>query len=799
MSVTLDGRLLTEGDHADYTFDASNASITFGPQSIPPSGSVVIAEFERSQDDYRRTLAGTSWGWTSASRKSSNRLEWSWEADDPDAPLFGELTAAQRSVLANDADGRVAVPAYEYRGVNDGDYDLNVTANGDSAFVYVGPGNGQWRVGFEYVGVSKGRYRHLAESAYEYVGPGNGSFEPVSTLGAPRSLMTVGEAYRFEGTSLGSFQGSVYGMAVDPNRLGGNTTRWLSSHHAGWSARPFDRRGLDNLRIDWWHTDAAIESGRSADDVVRFANAWKLRDTQFDSSRSEYQLAASTSSGRPVATSIESAFLQSGDLDAIRWDARTELRPLRSVRLQAGWDERRMRSAMQHGRGTDRLWGYLSSARWGHEGLSFTLRWREQHLRDSARVFDQQPEYLSDKSAELGVRRVRLTYRWRDSFDTLGVRQRLREVEVAAPLDWHPAISGDLSVARGEEAIAASEFHPYYRGRLDGSWRPASTATVHAELDLAYTRTGSEREVYLPTRPGQGQYRLERGEYVPDAHGDFRRVVGRSDDVQVSSYDGHQILSLLWRPTIRQWRWSFESRRDRLGRHDPNQFKPLTWLAPWTAADWASAPGARAERHDFHRIGVRPDTHTEVAVDYTADRTVFGIDAVRDRRDRFGATLKRHMTTMLFVEMSMELEQRRRDGGLATTVDADGTTQRLTLGGRAHRRIDWSLEGRRRIDHDHDADNAVRLLGLRPRLQASMGPLNVLLETDATWVNAETRLRTLSALLAEGRPAGFSLVEFCEVRWQLPGQVSLRSRFHADVREHEHDRWRWDVSTVARF
>ena len=72
VSVTLDGRLLTEGDHADYTFDASNASITFGPQSIPPSGSVVIAEFERSQDDYRRTLAGTSWGWTSASRKSGH-------------------------------------------------------------------------------------------------------------------------------------------------------------------------------------------------------------------------------------------------------------------------------------------------------------------------------------------------------------------------------------------------------------------------------------------------------------------------------------------------------------------------------------------------------------------------------------------------------------------------------------------------------------------------------------------------------------------------------------------------------
>lgn len=797
--ITLDGRRLREGADDDFTFDASTSSISFGPRSLPSIGSVVIAEFERSQDEYHRTLAGSSWGWTGQDSHVANRLEWNWEADDPDAPLLGELTAAQRSILAQDADGRVAVPAYELRGSNEGDYGLTVRGDDDTVFVYIGPGNGQWRVGFEYVGPDKGRYRHLAESAYEYVGVGNGSYEPISTLGAPRSLMTVGESFRLDATPLGSFDGTWYGVAADPNRLAGDNTTLTSSHHTRWSAHAVPADHVDNLQVDWWRTEASMERGRSADDLVRFTNAWNLRDARFDSSRSEYQVRVSSKTTRPIFTSVESAMLRSGSLSGVRWDANAGARPFSSLTLRAGWTERHAQDGNIAPEQPQRLWEYRSSARWKHGPIGFMLTWREQHLHDSTRVFDQQPQYFSDKSAAVSVSHVRLEYRWRDSFDSLKVRQRLREIVLSAPLTWHRNLDGDLVVARGVEARGASGFSPYYRGRLDGSWRPVATATIRAEMDLAYTRSGSEQEIYLPTRPGQGQYRFERGEYVPDAHGDYRRVVARSDDASVSSYDGHQLLSAAWRPTIGNWRWSFETRRDRVGRHDPNQFRPLIWLAPWTGADWDSAPGARAERHEFHRASVRPDEMTEAGVDWTADRSVFGIDGVRDRRDRVGATLKRHLTGSFFVEGDWEYERREREGGASLAVTADGSTQRLTVGGRAHGRVNWSLEGRRRVDREQFSANTIRLLGLRPRVQGSLGPLNVLLETDGTWVHAELPAPTLSALLAEGRPPGFSLTEFCEVRWQLPGQVSLRSRFHADVRDLDSDRWRWEVSTVARF
>ncbi|MBD3298477.1 MAG: hypothetical protein GF341_07480, partial [candidate division Zixibacteria bacterium] len=731
--VTKDGERLTEGAEADYTFDIATGAITFAPDAVPDAGSIVIVEYERALDAYRRTLAGASWTTGQSDSRFQNNVTANWEADNPGQPLFGELSDEQRSVLSQSTDGSVAVPAYEYHGNNDGDYDLNLTANGDTVFTYVGPGNGDWRVSFEYVGAGQGRYRHLAEDAFEYVGEGDGSYEAVTTLGAPRAFMTVSESVHLSKTALGSFDAQWHGFIDDPNRFAANNTQVKSNHHLGWSTGgASNNHKADRLHLDWWRQEAISERTRAVDDFGRFSNAWQLRESLFDESRNEYQVRASSSSERALHATVESGVMTAPSLDALRWSVATTAQPTTHLTTQAGWAQR-IGQSTDHNTNDHDSWRELStSVDYIHGSWSLNSQWSQRDLTNEQHTFTRGPLYVSKKTVGLGYTSAQLEYQWIDSYDSLDARHRTRELSFSTPLDVAPSLDGRMLVARGEQSFASGEFAPYYRGRLDGGWHPHPNAAINAQMDLAYTRSGLEQEVYLPTRPGQGQYRLERGEYVPDAHGDYRRVVSRTNQTGSASYEGRQTIFGHWRPTVAGWRWALELRRDRLARHDPNQFAALTWLAPWTAYTWNPAAGARAERHDFHRLTARPNNRTEMSVDWTSDRTVFGLDRVHNNRDRFGSVIRHDLSNHLYVEAGGDLEMRERSGGIGLAVDAEATTMRFTVGGTPQTMITWSLEGRRRTDDDRVSNVNVRLLGVRPRAQAGFGAITLLVESDLT-------------------------------------------------------------------
>jgi hypothetical protein len=305
--------------------------------------------------------------------------------------------------------------------------------------------------------------------------------------------------------------------------------------------------------------------------------------------------------------------------------------------------------------------------------------------------------------------------------------------------------------------------------------------------------------VYLPTRPGEGQYRLERGEYIPDINGDHRRVLTTDELQSISAYDGRQQLIASWRPTFAGWRWTLESRNQRIARHNSEEFRPVQWLAPWTAASWAPAPGSRGERHGYHRINARHPGGDEVTLDYDLMHATESANSARDLRDRIGAALRRPILANWYLEGRVERETRRRTGATAATVDATARTWRGTLGGTPRTGLSASVEGRHRTDHDQATGRTVRLTGLRPRVQVSRGGFGLNIDNDCTWVSTPDDQPAFSALLAEGRPMGFSLQESVEARWQLPGRITLRSRLFADVRESGADRWRLELETIARF
>jgi hypothetical protein len=425
--------------------------------------------------------------------------------------------------------------------------------------------------------------------------------------------------------------------------------------------------------------------------------------------------------------------------------------------------------------------------------------WREDRLENPGRLFEPAPGMAAARWISLGRGRAVTEYRWENVCDSTATTRRTREWSVATSLDFHSASRGRLTIARGVQAIANRSYSPYYRGQLTEHWQPAAAVSIDADWRLIHGSSGARREVYLPTSPGQGQYRLERGEYVPDAHGDYRRVLAQSDDLNRDTYDGEQRLSWSWRPDLGGWRWVFESQWERRAQYDPARFRPGVWLTPWTGRGLAILYGARSEQRDRVRITAQPDQFTEISADWVKNGAFVEGANQNQVLDQFRLSARRHFTKSLYLQGGVEQENRTRAAAGPAGISARATTMTATLGAAHSAGINWSVEGRRRAEYESVADNSVLLWGIRPLIHTVIGSLTILMETDCAWVLSQRPDRTLSALLAEGRPQGFSLTEFCELRIQLPGRITMKSRLDADLRQSGPDRWRWELETTAAF
>ncbi len=808
VTVWFDGHRLREGQSAEYVFDPSQNAITFNPRVTIAPQSVAVVEYEETLDAYQRTLLGADWSWAGSAKRVHNQLSVRWQGDDPQRPLLGRLTESQRQALAGNSGGQITIPASTYSGGGRGDYRLDFLTGGDSVFVYAGPGNGDWRVGFEWVGVNRGRYRHLAESAYEYVGPEKGAFEPTTTLGAPRSDMRVAESVDVGMNRFGRLDGLWLGSFEDANRFSSVAPRLSSSHRLAWTLATGDSDSLPaadgavpprQLRFEWRRVRGGEHGDLPVDDLSRFAGTWGLASRLYDSSRSEYQVSASADPAAFVRTETEAGLMQFSGSRVWRAGASTTVQFLKQLSGNLTWRQHaawRRQSVNQSADDRSALATHLTAT---PGPFRMTIGWQEDRRENSHRLFEPVPAVVITRWIEAGRGSVLAQYRWETSRDSTQIPpRRTREWSLTAPLDLRDVSHGQMTLARGEQSVGQDNYSPYYSGQLSERWDPSPALTVSADLRLLYGRAGTQQEVYLPTPPGQGQYRLERGEYVPDVHGDYRRVVSMSDDAERSAYDSRQRLSGTWRFQTDGWRWTIESLRERQALHDPKEFRPGVWFIPWTDLGWALAFGARAEQRDYHSITARPNDAMEWIADWTGDRSIFGAGP-RQMHDQFGLRARQRISPSLFIQTAAEFETRHRDAVYGAAVYSEGSVLHVTVGGAGQSQWDWSVEARRRSEREHHVNGAPALWGLRPRVRVSYGPLSALMETDGTWVKANQAQGRLSPLLAEGRPAGFSLTEFCEVRYQLRGHLMLTSRLNADMRQHGADRWQWELETTATF
>jgi hypothetical protein len=802
-SVWLGGRRLSEGTDADYTLDLSRGALKLSPRLRIDQNAVLVVEYQQALADYQRTLAGSTWRWNRPDQKLGNSLSLSWEADDPSQPLFGALTAAQRQILASAVDGHAVLGAYEHTSGNDGEYRLDIRGN-DSVFVYAGPGNGSWHVRFAWVGEGKGSYRHLVDDAYEYAGPGGGGYSPTLSLDAPRARFVADESMHWQSRGLGSLEADWQGVGDDPNRLSTGNATFASNHRLQWKQNWHDSLGAATLT---WHRqgvadDVVSSEAKSYSDLTTFAQAWQMRSTVFAEKHDEIAASFATPLSPWLSLAGEGGRWSATGLAARRGAVNLSLMPSKDLSFAASV-HRRWVDGSTAGNADAR--GYEATGRLGNTSLMADAGWREEDLSDSARQFESTTQYGSTRWIGAHALGLDLRNEWR-LYREYGANtgERVRELSLTAPASVLCAQSGSgLALVRGERQVGAGGMTPYYGGRLNSQWRPTSRLQFSAQIQLTQLHAGAQREVYLPTRLGQGDYRLERGEYIPDPQGDYRRTIVEDEDATEAVYDGSRQLTVNWRPEFGGWHWTVDLSRRLDARYAPVVFSPAQWLLPWASEPEAIAPGARLSQHDDHRVSVQPRRQTRLSLTLSSDRQTIpqqgsSAGGYDERSRRIESEWREDLTSIAYVSFGGQFQTQARRGVMVAPLDADARALRATIGVNPQTGMGFSVETRRRIDRDFTLTNHIALWGIRPSTRLHRGMLSASLTGDFTWVVANQAL-LLSPLLAEGRPQGFSMTESAEVNMQLPSRLSVLLRLSGDQRRAEADRWRMYMETVARF
>ncbi len=190
--IWLDGRPLVRGVDADYEIDYLLGEITFSPAITITSRSRIEADFEYLDENYRQDFVAGGAMYGDSSSMLQTRIDFVRQSDSENDPVQYNLSPDDISVLSAAGDHvSMAVKSGVVKADSgQGDYDAEITGS-DTIYIYVGKGNGGYRVSFSFMGQGKGDYRYLGGGVYEYVSDGGGEYLPVVKIPLPESISAL--------------------------------------------------------------------------------------------------------------------------------------------------------------------------------------------------------------------------------------------------------------------------------------------------------------------------------------------------------------------------------------------------------------------------------------------------------------------------------------------------------------------------------------------------------------------------------------------------------------------------------
>lgn len=775
VQVWLDGTLMEEGSQSDFTVDYPLGGILFTGKRPIDSRTRIEIDFEPLAADYRQELAQTIARFEAPDSSVLVQVGFEQRRDNPDDRLAGDLSSVDRDLLSQSGDQAATRSGIEPDSL--GAYLIVADSLPDTVLVYVGPGLGDYRVTFNFVGAGAGAYRYAGLEQYVFAGAGNGDYQPQLRLVPPRSEQLGTLAFALRPAAGMQLSVNADGLASDLNRLSGI--------------------GDDNNLSGQVLARFAYASSASLVDSIGFAVRRRIRG--FDPSGR-----VDSADDRRVFLLPDSGLLApSGET---RWSAAVRLRPVGKVSIvpQVSLLARDKLFSAQTGSLTA---AFRPALRHEYE-VTGTLSRGELTLATELRTGEARTIHASTRTplvSSVDLVTTGAYDRRTDSYAAVaaGAREWIWETAFES---GHWRLGGEFLSA--DSLTEADWQRTLDRIRVVGSLtRTAGLLRLNGYLAAQHTKTplGRERQVlthsglfwhdrqlglrigqeyrlssetrnarllrYLEVEAGSGQYILVDSQYLPDPNGNFVRVEELiSDQARVRTAEKQTTVE--WTSSRHQTRLVSKLVDELL----PEGSRNLTWLIPLT--NDPSQPTLLFQRlHDLslQLLPIRGIYLLQLTA--TMDRDLRSLTGGASRRDdELASLIVRQRPAVLILEERLDYFAYDRSAYLGRTETVKGVRASVTVRRPAQRQEIGGSLAFRTADDQAGNRSQIGSLTLTARRSLPAGDVRLVLEGYRSFVRD---LRSSpSLLLSDNRPGESGAVWNLTVLTRLQRGVRINAQLN---------------------
>jgi hypothetical protein len=659
--VWLDGRLLERGAHKDYTIDYATGRITFSVKHPIDSRSRIEIDYEPRSTAYRGELLTAGAGVALGDSSVQLELEWLREGDDKNLPMMGDLSSGDRDLLATVGDNAAAAVRSGVTADSNGAYVLVADSLPDSVYQYVGVGNGQYSLSFSMVGAGQGDYRYLGGDRYEYVGRGQGDYQPIVIIPLPERTDYYNARIRVRNELVGELTAQFRQTVFDRNLFSSRddndnqglffslaaAREWRWNEHTN-RLSITARRKQANYKVrdrlypaDFRYRFLFPNGFTPLTDETWYEVRMTLSPTRFLNLSPSFSQVDYRRSFRSATGGIQAVLTLHRNLGTqFRWQT-----------LKAGFD-----TLTTEKKGSGSVYAAGLSYCFA-ERVRFTANYEHDRREHEYTGRRQGTRYdRSTMALEAGNERFSYEHYVEDSLmpQWTEILQRHRLAVGSNRRLGLLSINTDLAVQWLNQSRATD------RNFLGWMLLQYHNAVKRLEVNASYSLSEETRHArgigYLEVEPGQGEYILENGEYVPDPNGNYIRVEEiLSDRSRVSR--GEKSFRLAKDFTVALFRFNANIQEELL-----NEGKRLLWWAVPFFSDETQPYLFYLRRYDAdirlfpirsaHAVNITASDEREI-------RTVAG--AAKGRHDAKGALTLKQAVRNTFFEETIELFQNVRD------------------------------------------------------------------------------------------------------------------------------------------
>ena len=719
--IYLDGQQMVRGETNDYIIDYASAQITFTRRRLITADSRIVADFQFSDEKYRRSIyaartAGSFW---------SGRLQLTGalihESDDKDNPLDFTLDEDKLKILraAGDNSALAAVEGGSYVGPGRGRY----VRSAEGIYTYVGADSGDYIVTFSDVGAGRGEYKYTGAGAYEYIGPGAGRYKPVQLLTTAEShtlfdVQIAAEPYRAlrlsgEMAMSSRDQNTWSGLGDDDNQ--GMAQNWqllVTPDTLRWGRRSLGLMELSGRFRQVQNRFRDIDRTSEAE----YNRRWDLPDSAARGER-VWEMAGRWAPFAGAQLAGEYGDIRkSGDFRSSRWQFEHGLTrnrwpdySMRIERISRNNSPAREKGDWLRARGQAHYKIGAVSPLLEYEGEEKKENWSDSlatgfRFHSMSGGLDLHP-----------FKRVtaRALYSWRDDQSYSGGgefagKSTARTQQLRLQAQQLGALSGSLEFTHrartyADSAVGRKETDLAELKLLLTPWKSALNADFNYQI--SNTATAKKERLYIKVNSGDGSYRFDENlrEYVLDPLGDYILRILTTDELV---------------PVV-------ELKTSGRLRLDPSRFwnrtkggKPLRTWQKWLSAvstETFSAIEERTQEKEVWQIYLlNLDKYQQPAV------TLFG--SMQWRQDIFLFEKRRDFSLRLRYQQKQEMNNQYLEGGQERSDDEVSARLTSRIGARlisqsdfARKRIARSFSESSRQDRDILSDQGRVEFSYRPR------------------------------------------------------------------------------------